>query len=116
MVWCASRASKRPFVGLRASYFFGVPRSVRGAGFFIDIDSLSFSTAERGGGASSPQYLEILGRLLSALEHAIPEYFASTDTVQRAGVSAVKLLSEANRLGQKVFTVDSINIGSVLPQ
>jgi len=104
------------FLGLSTQYYFGLPRSVKGAGYFIDIDSLSYSVTGQDAVYSGVQFLQILGRMLSAFEHGIPEKLFSTDTIRREGVSAVKLLSEANRLGQKIYKVDSSNVDTVLPQ
>jgi len=103
-------------VGLQTQYYFGVPRNLKGAGYFIDIDLISYSAAGRGATDNASQFLQVVGRLLSGLEHAIPEKLLSTDTITREGVSAVKLIAEASRLGQKIFNIDASNVDLALAQ
>ncbi len=56
-----------------------------------------------------------VGLLSSALEHATPEQMFSTETEPANAISAVKALSKANALGQRIYHLTRANMAETLP-
>ena len=83
----------------------------------MDVDyNLVVAMAKDGSADTRLQFMRTSGLNSSALEHAVPEQLFSTPENPAEGVSAVKALQIANDQGIPIYTIDSSNLASVLPQ
>ena len=101
---------------LEVNYLFGLPSSVKGGGMLMDIDrSANLAVSKDGVKENRFAFTNAIGMLSSALENIVPEEIFSTETSPLEGVSAVKLITRANEIGQRVYHLTSSNYESVLP-
>lgn len=97
--------------GLDVTYIFGVPGSVAEGGMNIDADISSYAAQSLSGDKNrTKDFMNLSGMSGSAWEHKIFEMFFQTQSV-----SAIKLLKYASQQGVPIYTIDSTNIGQVLP-
>lgn len=93
-------------------YSYGVVRSVRFAGVTMDVPYMQSQSVSLGNDFEVWQrHNSVKGYRASYLENWIPEQHFSSDEQQLSGVSAAKLLHLASESGQKVFKIDSSNMG-----
>jgi hypothetical protein len=91
---------------LSTLYSFGVPRVVKPAGFAMDIDRLSTVVEAKDGDRNRRlSHTQTIGALASQLEGWIPERIFSTPSSPAIGISAMSLLSKANQLGTRIYTL-----------
>ncbi|MGR9052556.1 MAG: transglutaminase domain-containing protein [Gammaproteobacteria bacterium] len=116
--YLAYRLPSFGFFGTRLTpvYRFGVPYQVGINGSQIDVDVATQSLIEvHGDKQKKTSMTAFFGLLLSAFENQIPEfYFVPKNSVVR-GISAVAAIDEAMRGGQRLFMLDSSNLGAALP-
>lgn len=102
---------------LKVAYIFGIPRTVSFAGLNMDVDRiLSAVVAKDGNKDKAKQFMILTGMRSSALEHEVPEKLFSSIDNPAWGISAVKALKIANDQGIPIYTINQLNINTVLPQ
>lgn len=96
--------------------FFGVPRIITTGGAQMDLFRIvTVNGTSDGDKTKQVNFVKQMGILGSALEHAIPEQEFSTPENPIDGVSAVKILSKAAALGQRIYTITAQNQAVALP-
>jgi len=102
---------------LKVHSFFGTPLSVSPGGLAMDADRLISLVKALDGDKETPmQFMLYAGFISSSLEHDVPEKLLSTPENPAHGVSAVKALEIANDQGIPIYTIDTSNITTILPQ
>jgi len=97
-------------------YFFGTPRAITTGGAVMNIPLLRVIGTDTIEHQSYLNYSLQTGVLSSALEHAVPEQlFNAGRTNPPDAISAVKALSKANALGQRIYHITSANKATALP-
>ena len=97
------------------SYFFGLPRAISLGGVAMDLHRVARVVIAPEANYSENIVLNTqIGALSSALEHSIPEEMFSPEDNHIDGISAVKALSLANAMGQKIYTINASNIAQNL--
>lgn len=98
--------------------FFGVPRSIKTGGVAFDIPLMNVTANSAGDPEKARQYTLEVGIISSGLEHDIPEQmFISTEpNIEKPdAISAVKALQKANTSGQRIYTINQMNMEHALP-
>ena len=113
---------RRPSIGRftavgQPQYVFGIAQTVTFPGLEMDIDRLVNIVVSKDNDREA-QRAAVFQRGIwqSALEHLIPERFFTDIHNPREAVSAVKALEIASKQGQRIYTITSENVTSVLPQ
>ncbi|MEW6054877.1 MAG: transglutaminase domain-containing protein [Nitrospirota bacterium] len=92
-------------------YIFDSPITQSFAGLFIDVDRDIHTTQARDGDKNKVITFNIVsGMNGSAMEHALWEQI-----YKLPGISAIKILKQANEMGIANYKIDQSNISSVLP-
>lgn len=82
----------------------------------MGLDSVSIATADTDNDFDKrKQYIQQVGTLSSALEHAVPEQMFVTAENPGEAISAVKALSKAAQAGQRIYQITQANMATVLP-
>jgi len=111
MVYIKGASEAITTLDVNVSYLFGIPRSVSQGGLGIDVDrNISIPASITGDRNRTKEFMVISGMTSSAWENRIFEIFLDTPSV-----SAMKLLKYANQQGVPIYTIDSTNIGQLLP-
>lgn len=91
-------------------YWFGIARSVSFPGMVMDIDRIHYQLEAKDGDKQKKiAYMRQAGAVMSAFEHAVPEWLLSDrakpldDPTQPRGMSATRALFVAAAQGQKLF-------------
>lgn len=96
----------------QTGYRYGIPVRMSPNGAFIDVDRNSYVATSRIGVMSDvPQFITDAGGIASANEHGIFE-----QGYRLPGISTIKVLDVANRLGKRIFTITAANISGALSQ
>jgi len=114
-------AYRQPSFGSVSTHFetvyrFGIPRQVSMTGILVDMDVIAQSLWTRRNDVTL--YKALVGQtaqVMSTLEHRLPEVFFTNQEYFSDGVSAVKALAVAAQQGQKIYTLTTANVRSVLP-
>jgi len=97
-------------------YFFGTPRAITTGGAVMNIPLLRVIGTDTTDQQSYLNFSLQTGILSSALEHAVPEQLFNTDPANPPdAISAVKALSKANALGQRIYHITQANKATALP-
>lgn len=110
----ASRLLSEGITGYNADvkYLFMTPVELAEGSMYIDVDRDVHSVMSINGDRDAEKaFMLAAGNMASSMEHAIFEQMFNTPSV-----STIKILSEANRMGIPVYTIDRSNISSVLPK
>ena len=100
----------------KVNYSFGFPTSITPGGIEMDLDAVTIATADTNGSLQGrKQIVQQAGVISSALEHAIPEQMFVSPTNPGEAISAVKAISKAMQAGQRIYTINSSNMATVLP-
>lgn len=102
---------------LAPSFFFGTVRSVGLSGVEMDVDRIIGAEVEKNGNGLTPiSFRRSIGAQFSVLEHLIPEelFTDPSDPNRPQAFSAVKAISVAGSLGQRVYTLDAAKFPNYL--
>ena len=95
---------------------FGIPVQVASKGVIVDVPHLAtMSVAKSGDIARAAAFTHAEGTAASRTESDVLEQGFSVNQ-QAAGVSAVQALAVANQQGQRIYTIDSTNASTAIPQ
>lgn len=97
------------------SYFFSIPRSIQPGGAAMNIRIGNHVATHSMDVASKRQFVQKIGLLSSALEHAVPERMFATQGSTSDGVSTVKALARAQAAGQRIYHIKQTNQVMALP-
>ena len=99
----------------KASYLFGIPRSISAGAIVLDIPMVGTSAISDNNHTKLLNY-QRADMYASALEHIVPEQMFSTLEYQVDGFSTAKAFQKANESGQKIFFITQENMNEILPQ
>ncbi len=98
-------------------YLFGQPHEVKMSGLLMDMDRLKTSAeCKQNCWNNWVDYNKTTGHMLSAYEHIVPEQIFYTTDNPVEGISAVKALSIASAEGQRIYTINSANLATVIDE
>lgn len=100
---------------LSPRYWFGIPRNVEFVGFTMDVDRMAYQlVSKKNRPVDSLKYAQAVGARGSAMEHVVPEQMFSLTQKNAEGISAVKAIELAAQQGQKIWTINSVNLNPAL--
>jgi len=98
------------------AYFFGFPQSIEPGGVVFDIPIITATGISDGNQNDQGNFVFQKGVLSSVLEHATPEQMFITNPLNPPdAISAIKALSKASALGQRIYTISAANKLGILP-
>jgi len=96
---------------------FGLPVGIKAGGIGLDIPISKTIVADNNNKQAFLNYRQQAGMIASSLEHQTPEQMYNTDPANPVqGISTMKAFALANSEGQKIYTITSKNIYSILPK
>lgn len=110
----SSRLLSEGMTGYNAAvkYLFMTPVELSEGSMYIDVDRDVHSVVSLTGDKNAEKaFMLSSGIISSSMEHVIFEQMFNTPSV-----STIRILSEANRMGIPVYTVDKSNLAAVLPK
>ncbi|MFP1678351.1 transglutaminase domain-containing protein [Alloalcanivorax sp. C16-2] len=101
---------------LQPQYWFGMPRDVKASGLTMDVDHMTSIRVDKNNDRGRWVALNrAQGARMSAMEHLVPEEMYTTEANSANGISAIKALKIASSEGQKIWTINKINMEYALP-
>ena len=92
---------------------FGLPTGIKAGGIGLDIPMSKVVVADHNDRRNFLNYRMQAGMIASASEHQVPQRLYQSTS---GGISAVKLLTLAEKYQQKIYTLTRKNMNNLLPK